>query len=66
MVWLSELYGYHDSPVHGFIEVVGTVGRHDDQTIVPKDKTHIRVLLDSALFPHQSILDSTHFHIKVL
>ena len=34
MVWLSELNGYHDSAVHGFIQVIGTVGCHDDETIV--------------------------------
>ena len=51
MVWLSELYGYHDSPVHGFIEVIGTVGRHDDQTIVPEDKTHIKSVIGLRSLP---------------
>ena len=36
MVWLTKLDSYHDPPVHGFIKVVGSVGCHDDETIMPE------------------------------
>ena len=35
MVRLTELDGYHDPPVHGLIKVIGSVGSHDDKTIMP-------------------------------
>ena len=31
---MSELNSYHDPPVHGFIQIIGTVGCHDDEAIV--------------------------------
>ena len=35
VVWLPELYGDHDPAVHGFVQVIGPVGRHYDQAIMP-------------------------------
>ncbi len=34
VVGLAELDGNHDPPVHGLVQVVGTVGGHDDQPVV--------------------------------
>ena len=36
MVRLTELNGYHDASVHGLIKVIWPVGRHDDETIMPR------------------------------
>ena len=41
MVRLSKLNGNHDPPVHGFIQVIGTVGGHDDKTIMPGRSTYM-------------------------
>ena len=36
MIWLSELNGNHDPPMHGFIEIIRAIGRHDDEAIMPE------------------------------
>ena len=36
VVRLTELNGYHDASVHGLIKVIWPVGRHDDETIMPR------------------------------
>ena len=45
VVWLTELNRYHDPPVHGFVKVIGSVGSHDDKTIMPicKNKNLVTV-----------------------
>ena len=35
VVWLAELDGNHDTTVHGLVQVIGPVGGHYDQTIMP-------------------------------
>lgn len=35
VVGLTKLDGYHDPPMHGLVQVVGTVGGQNDQTIMP-------------------------------
>ena len=30
VVWLAELDGNHDAPIHCFIQVIGTIGGHYD------------------------------------
>ena len=37
VVWLAELYGNHDTTMHGLIQVIWTIGGHDNATIVPEE-----------------------------
>ena len=38
VVRLTELDGYHDTTVHCFVEVIGSVGGHYDEAIMPGRK----------------------------
>ena len=38
MIRLTELNGNHDPTMHGFIQVIGTVGGHYYQPIMPEEK----------------------------
>ena len=38
VVRLTELDGYHDTSVHRFVEVIGSVGGHYDEAIMPGRK----------------------------
>ena len=42
VVRLAELNGYHDTSVHGFIQVVWPVCCHDNETIVPMEEWWVR------------------------
>ena len=38
VVWLPELNGNHDSSVHSFIQIIGSVSSQYNETIMPKSK----------------------------
>ena len=38
VVRLTELDGYHDTTMHGFIEVIRPISSHDNQTIMSGEK----------------------------